>query len=331
MANDIITHRDALRHTMGRSAVSVGLTVLLTLSLCFLQFGSNPDALVRVGFVTKSSILISMMISGLLTAALSYRSALTMRELALTRAELQRISGTDQLTGLLNRRGFDQAAESALTKARDANLPTTVLMCDIDRFKAINDQFGHDFGDKVLIAVAQVLCSFAERRQMLVARHGGEEFAVVMTGVSRGTRCPIRRRSAAGLRRRSSRRRRCLDQRDDQHRARPIPWRNGSGQGHAHGRSGALCRQTPRSQSRGPGGRPGLGRGVAPKRTSNGAFPKGTSFLIRSHPPRWYWPVSDASGLVRFWEWPDLSEQFCSALICDACKDPVAGTQVRVQ
>lgn len=185
MANDIITHRDALRHTMGRSAVSVGLTVLLTLSLCFLQFGSDPDALVRVGFVTKSSILISMMISGLLTAALSYRSALTMRELALTRAELQRISGTDQLIGLLNRRGFDQAAESALTKARDANLPTTVLMCDIDRFKAINDQFGHDFGDKVLIAVAQVLCSFAERRQMLVARHGGEEFAVVMTGVSR--------------------------------------------------------------------------------------------------------------------------------------------------
>ncbi|MGY4350060.1 diguanylate cyclase (GGDEF)-like protein [Bradyrhizobium sp. GM7.3] len=185
MANDIITHRDALRHTMGRSAVSVGLTVLLTLSLCFLQFGSDPDALVRVGFVTKSSILISMMISGLLTAALSYRSALTMRELALTRAELQRISGTDQLTGLLNRRGFDQAAESALTKARDANLPTTVLMCDIDRFKAINDQFGHDFGDKVLIAVAQVLFSFAERRQMLVARHGGEEFAVVMTGVSR--------------------------------------------------------------------------------------------------------------------------------------------------
>ncbi|MCK1480288.1 GGDEF domain-containing protein [Bradyrhizobium sp. 197] len=185
MAKDIITHQDALRHTMGRSAVSVGLSVVLTLSLCLLQFGPDPDALVRVGFVTKSSILISMMISGLLTAALSYRSALTMRELALTRAELQRISGTDQLTGLLNRRGFDQAAESALTKARDANLATTVLMCDIDRFKAINDQFGHEFGDKVLVAVAQVLCSFAERRQMLVARHGGEEFAVVMTGLSK--------------------------------------------------------------------------------------------------------------------------------------------------
>ncbi|MEH2506662.1 diguanylate cyclase (GGDEF)-like protein [Bradyrhizobium sp. AZCC 1578] len=185
MATDIITHRDALRHTATRSAVSVGLTVVLTLSFCLLQFGSDPDAFVRAGFVTTSSIMISMTISGLLTAALSYRSALMMRELTLTRAELQRISGTDQLTGLLNRRGFDQAAEAALATARHANLPTTVLMCDIDRFKAINDQFGHEFGDKVLIAIAEVLRSFAERKQMLVARHGGEEFAILMTGVSK--------------------------------------------------------------------------------------------------------------------------------------------------
>ena len=72
MANEIITQRDALRHTAGRSAASVGLTVLLTLSLCLLQFGSDPDALVRAGFVTKSSIMISITISGLLTAGLSY-------------------------------------------------------------------------------------------------------------------------------------------------------------------------------------------------------------------------------------------------------------------
>jgi diguanylate cyclase (GGDEF)-like protein len=86
---------------------------------------------------------------------------------------------------LLNRRGFDEAAMLALTKAYDADLPTTVLMCDIDRFKAINDQFGHEFGDKVIIAIGEVLRAFAERRQMLVARHGGEEFAVLMTGVSK--------------------------------------------------------------------------------------------------------------------------------------------------
>ncbi|MCA6120145.1 GGDEF domain-containing protein [Bradyrhizobium sp. WSM 1738] len=70
-----------------------------------------------------------------------------------------------------------------MTKARDPNLPTTVLMCEINRSKAINDQFGHEFGDKVLIA--KLLRSFAERRQMLGARHGGEEFAILMTGVSK--------------------------------------------------------------------------------------------------------------------------------------------------
>ncbi|WP_377830743.1 hypothetical protein ACFKHW_38190 [Bradyrhizobium lupini] len=90
MAKDIITHRDALRHTAGRCVVSVGLTILLTLSFCLLQFGADPDGAVSAGFVTKSSILISVTISGLLTGALSYRSALMMRELALTRAELRR-------------------------------------------------------------------------------------------------------------------------------------------------------------------------------------------------------------------------------------------------
>jgi diguanylate cyclase (GGDEF)-like protein len=185
MANDIITHRDALRHTGGRVAVAVVLSIFLTWSLTLLQFGADPDATVRAGFVTKSGIMIAIIVSAVLSGGLSYRSALVMRELALARAELLRISCSDQLTGLLNRRGFDEAAMSALTIAREANLPTTVLMCDIDRFKAINDQFGHEFGDRVLMAIAEVLRSFAERRQMLVARHGGEEFAVLMTGVSR--------------------------------------------------------------------------------------------------------------------------------------------------
>ncbi|MCP1972914.1 MULTISPECIES: GGDEF domain-containing protein [Bradyrhizobium] len=76
--------------------------------------------------------MIGIIESAVLSGGLSYRSALVMRELALARAELLRISCTDQLTGLLNRRGFDDAAMSALNRAREANLPTTVLMCDID-------------------------------------------------------------------------------------------------------------------------------------------------------------------------------------------------------
>jgi diguanylate cyclase (GGDEF)-like protein len=125
-------------------------------------------------------------VSAVLSGGLSYRSALVMRELALARAELLRISCTDQLCGLLNRRGLRRSAMLALAKANDANLPTTALMFDIDRFRAINDQFGHEFGDKVIVAIGEVLRAFAERREMLVARHGGgEEFAALMTGVSK--------------------------------------------------------------------------------------------------------------------------------------------------
>jgi GGDEF domain-containing protein len=150
-----------------------------------MQFGTDPEATVGAGFVTKSGIMIGIIVSAVLSGGLSYRSALVMREFALARAELLRISCTDQLTGLLNRRGFDEAAMSALIRAREANLPTTVLMCDIDRFKGINDQFGHEFGDKVIVAIAEVLRGFAERRQILVARHGGEEFAALMTACPR--------------------------------------------------------------------------------------------------------------------------------------------------
>jgi hypothetical protein len=94
-ANDITTHRDALRHTARRAVVAVSLTVVLTWSLTLMQFGTDPDATVRAGFVTKSIIMIGIIVSALLTAGLSYRSALVMRELALARAELLRISCTD--------------------------------------------------------------------------------------------------------------------------------------------------------------------------------------------------------------------------------------------
>ena len=98
MTIQVITHGDALRHTAKRVVVAVSLTVALTLAMTLMQFGTDPDASVRAGFVTASVIGIGVIVSALLTAGLSYRSALVMQELTLTRAELWRISRTDQLT-----------------------------------------------------------------------------------------------------------------------------------------------------------------------------------------------------------------------------------------
>jgi diguanylate cyclase (GGDEF)-like protein len=182
----IFTHKDVVRYMGGRVVIAVSLTVALSWMMITLQLGTDPGASVRVGYVTVSVIIIGAIVAALLTGGLSYHTALMMQELTLTRAEMQRISCTDQLTGLLNRRGFDDAALLALAKAKEANLPVVALMCDIDGFKLINDQFGHEFGDKVLVKMGDVIRSFAATTNILVARHGGEEFAALLIGVDNG-------------------------------------------------------------------------------------------------------------------------------------------------
>jgi len=179
-----VTRKDVLRRTAVYAAVSICSSVVLSLAMAHMLFGNNPDASVPVGFVTISVVGMGVICSSLLGGGLSYRSAVLLQKLSQVRAELLRLSCTDQLTGLLNRRGYDEAATLALTKAHEAKMPAVALMCDIDHFKAINDQFGHEFGDRVLVEIGQVLRSFAEQHDMLVARHGGEEFAALMIGIS---------------------------------------------------------------------------------------------------------------------------------------------------
>lgn len=86
---------------------------------------------------------------------------------------------TDPLTGLANRRGFDQTLSADAEKAAADNLPLCLLMIDIDHFKEVNDTHGHVIGDKVLRYIAGVLRE-SVRGEDLVARYGGEEFAVVL-------------------------------------------------------------------------------------------------------------------------------------------------------
>lgn len=102
------------------------------------------------------------------------------RELEESRGELRVLSRIDPLTHLLNRRAFFEEAESALRNARRYQRPISLLILDIDHFKQVNDRFGHPTGDRMLETVAGVLAREV-RSTDIVARIGGEEFALLLT------------------------------------------------------------------------------------------------------------------------------------------------------
>ena len=92
---------------------------------------------------------------------------------------LERENITDPLMGIYNRRFFDRRLVEEVARSKRYNLPLSVLLIDIDFFKAINDDFGHPIGDSVLINLGQLLLNNA-RNSDIVARYGGEEI-VIMT------------------------------------------------------------------------------------------------------------------------------------------------------
>lgn len=98
-------------------------------------------------------------------------------------AELKRLATIDSLTGLINHRQFCERGEHLLTLAQRNGRPISLLMMDLDHFKSINDRFGHQQGDAVLIAVADA-CRKVLRTSDVVGRLGGEEFAVLLPDTS---------------------------------------------------------------------------------------------------------------------------------------------------
>ncbi|WP_260467482.1 sensor domain-containing diguanylate cyclase [Pandoraea apista] len=94
----------------------------------------------------------------------------------------RRESHTDHLTGLLNRKGFDQALANAVRRAREGAGAQALLFVDLDRFKVVNDTWGHALGDELLRRLAKRLVA-SVRESDAIARFGGDEFAVIMGDV----------------------------------------------------------------------------------------------------------------------------------------------------
>lgn len=130
-------------------------------------------------------------------ADLSVENELLRAELERARAEVRALlaqATTDELTGLLNRRGFLRAAESELLQAQTDQRPLTLIYVDIDGLKKLNDQSGHEAGDALLVEAAALL-RIAFRASDVVARLGGDEFVVLTRGFH-GDGAVIRQRIA---------------------------------------------------------------------------------------------------------------------------------------
>lgn len=97
---------------------------------------------------------------------------------------LQQMSITDELTGLKNRRCFDEAFLTEYKRAYREGLPVALVLLDIDHFKQINDHYGHPFGDACLVEAARLITQNVKRPQDLAARYGGEEFVILLPGTS---------------------------------------------------------------------------------------------------------------------------------------------------
>jgi diguanylate cyclase (GGDEF)-like protein len=181
-----IASKSEIRITLiGLTLASVALSVGLAILALWLTTSGDPDTLVPEWEIWVNMIFFSALIPALVCPTVVHALLKTLRELHLARAELDAIAHRDPLTGLLNRRGFDEAAGALIGQAAARREVVSALLCDIDHFKRINDTYGHDCGDVAIRHVASVIrATLATSAKVAIGRQGGEEFAVIATGRS---------------------------------------------------------------------------------------------------------------------------------------------------
>ncbi|PTB20544.1 hypothetical protein C9I57_11945 [Trinickia symbiotica] len=163
-----------------RSVLDLWITIALLAS--FVDASLNMLSVGRFTVGWYVARVFSMLAPGVLVGVLIWEVTVLYRQLAEAHASLLLTSTRDALTGVYNRNYFDEHFRRDFDRARLHRRPLSLVMIDIDNFKAYNDAFGHLRGDACLRAVAEALARTAGRAGEYVARYGGEEFVIVLPG-----------------------------------------------------------------------------------------------------------------------------------------------------
>lgn len=164
----------------GRVAGIVSVVVLLAVTLGLLAMGV-PDYPYSDFFIQRLlSVYLALSVLAYLFASFRYTAEQQLKEI---NRQLEVLTNTDKISGLLNRRGMEAELEKMLHTFNRFKMPFTVVVFDIDDFKAINDQHGHIYGDFVIQSIGE-LCRSSIRNIDHAARWGGEEFLLLLPGTS---------------------------------------------------------------------------------------------------------------------------------------------------
>jgi diguanylate cyclase (GGDEF)-like protein len=172
----IIRHREVTRAAEWAAATSLvlfGLAQGIAASMALMQ-GAGGDAVYESMYLHYNYLMLP---SGYMAMGMFvlFMLASDLSE------QMKEIAVRDQLTGVLNRHGLTERSEAAFSKFQRNNLPVSMIMIDIDRFKSINDEHGHAIGDAALVHFADLL-KIDRHKDDILARVGGEEFALVLPG-----------------------------------------------------------------------------------------------------------------------------------------------------
>ena len=171
--------RDSVVQVSARVMAGIyGFTGLLYVG----RVGYQLAALAGHPIIDPTTDVVLVMLEGTAASVLIASTYITMVTEHL-QADLRQQAETDPLTGLFNRRAFDRLARRDVQTARRHHDPTFLLFLDLDRFKSVNDRFGHQAGDRVIVGLAETITACI-RDTDLSARFGGEEFAVLLPRTS---------------------------------------------------------------------------------------------------------------------------------------------------